>query len=67
MTVMANSLGLGFEHLAEKEDLPRITKAILSLLGISFKGAVYLIGMGVKVMAMMVIWLTKKAMAEKEA
>ena len=67
VTIMANSLGLGFEHLAEKEDLPRITKAILSLLGISFKGAVYLMGMGVKVMATIVIWITKKAMAEKEA
>jgi hypothetical protein len=67
VTIMANSLGLGFEHLAEKEDLPRITKAILSLLGISFKGAVYLMGMGVKIMAMLVIWITKKAMAEKES
>jgi hypothetical protein len=67
VTIMANSLGLGFEHLAEKEDLPRITKAILSLLGISFKGAVYLIGMGVKFMATLVIWITKKAMAEKDA
>ena len=59
-------MGLGFEHLAEKEDLPRITKAILSLLGISFKGAVYLMGFGVKVMATLVIWLTKKAMTDKE-
>jgi hypothetical protein len=67
VTIMANSLGLGFEHLAEKDDLPRITKAILSLLGISFKGAVYLMGMGVKVLAQIVIWMTRKAMTEKEA
>ncbi|KIW08392.1 uncharacterized protein PV09_01304 [Verruconis gallopava] len=66
VTIMANSLGLGFEHIVEKEDLPRITKAILSLLGISFKGAVYLMGFGVKVMAMLVIWLTKKTMTDKD-
>jgi hypothetical protein len=64
VTLMANSLGLGFEHLAEKEDLPRITKAILTLLGISFKGAVYLVGFGVKVLAQMVIWITKIAMKD---
>jgi hypothetical protein len=61
VTIMANSLGLGFEHLADEQDLPRITKAILSLLGISFKGAVYLMGMGVKVMAAMVIGITRMA------
>jgi hypothetical protein len=64
VTLMANSLGLGFEHLADERELPRITKAILSLLGISFKGAVYLMGLGVKVMAAMVMYITRMAMKD---
>lgn len=61
VTLLANSLGLGFEHLADEDDLPKITKAILGLLGFSFKSAVYLLGMGVRVTAAMVIGITRMA------
>jgi hypothetical protein len=66
VTLLANSLGLGFEHLADEDDLPKITKAILGLLGFSFKSAVYLLGLGVKVTAAMVIGITKMASSTKD-
>jgi hypothetical protein len=59
-----SSLGMGIEHLADEEDLPRITKGVLSVLGFSFKSAVWLLAIGVKVTAGMVIGISKMATKE---
>jgi hypothetical protein len=58
------SLGMGIEHLADAEDLPRITKGVLSVLGFSFKTAVWMLAIGVKVTAGMVIGISKMATKE---
>jgi hypothetical protein len=55
------SMGLGLEHLIPDEDLPRFTKGILNVLGLSFKSAVWILGIGVRVMASMVIGLSRVA------
>lgn len=55
------SMGLGLEHLIPDEDLPRFTKGILNVLGLSFKSAVWILGIGVRVMASMVIGMSRIA------
>ncbi|QDS75507.1 hypothetical protein FKW77_004938 [Venturia effusa] len=55
------SIGLGLEHLIPDEDLPRFTKGILNVLGLSFKSAVWILGIGVRVMASMVIGMSRIA------
>jgi hypothetical protein len=55
------SMGLGLEHLIPDDDLPRFTKGILNMLGLTFKSTVWLLGIGVRVMASMVIGLSRVA------
>jgi hypothetical protein len=55
------SMGLGLEHLIPDDDLPRFTKGILNVLGLSFKSAVWVLGIGVRVMASMVIGMSRVA------
>ncbi|TID24878.1 Intron-binding protein aquarius [Venturia nashicola] len=55
------SMGLGLEHLIPDEELPRFTKGILNMLGLSFRSAVWILGVGVRVMAGMVIGMTRIA------
>src|SRR5262249_40287055 len=47
------------QHLADEDDLPRLTRGILSVLGLSFKTLVWLLGVGVKLTAHMVIGMSK--------
>jgi hypothetical protein len=49
----------GIQHLADEEDLPRLTRGILGVLGLSFKTLVWLLGVGVKLTAHMVIGMSK--------
>lgn len=49
----------GIQHLADEEDLPRLTRGILSVLGLSFKTLVWLLGVGVKLTAHMVVGMSK--------
>jgi len=49
----------GIQHLADAEDLPRLTRGILSVLGLSFKTLVWLLGVGVKLTAHMVVGMSK--------
>lgn len=49
----------GIQHLADEDDLPRLTKGILSVLGLSFKTAVWLMSVGVKIMAHMVVGMSR--------
>lgn len=55
------SIGLGLEHLIPDEELPRFTKGILNMLGLSFKSAVWILGVGVRIMAGMVIGMSRIA------
>ncbi|KAF2431226.1 hypothetical protein EJ08DRAFT_696614 [Tothia fuscella] len=57
----AGKLGLGIDHLADKDDLPRLTKGVLSVLGFSFNTAIYLLALGFKVTASMVLGISKLA------
>lgn len=52
---------MGIEHLTDVNDLPRITRGILSVLGAGFKTALWLLEFGVRISAKMVIGLTKVA------
>jgi hypothetical protein len=52
---------MGIEHLADSEDLPRITRGILSVLGASFRTALWLLEFGVRISARMVIGLSRLA------
>jgi hypothetical protein len=52
---------MGIEHLTDVNDLPRITRGILSVLGLGFKTALWLLEFGVRISAKMVIGLTKFA------
>jgi hypothetical protein len=52
---------MGIEHLTDVNDLPRITRGILSVLGAGFKTALWLLEFGVRISAKMVIGLTKFA------
>lgn len=56
----ANAI-MGIEHLTDVDDLPRITRGVLSVLGLSFKTALWLLEFGVKISAKMVIGLSKFA------
>jgi len=49
----------GIQHLTDVEDLPRLTRGILSVLGLSFKTAVWIMGIGVRLMAHMVVGVSK--------
>jgi len=50
---------VGIQHLADEDDLPRLTRGILNVLGLSFKTLVWLLGVGVKLTAHMVIGMSK--------
>jgi hypothetical protein len=52
---------MGIEHLADSDDLPRITRGILSVLGAGFKTALWLLEFGVRISARMVIGLSRLA------
>jgi hypothetical protein len=52
---------MGIEHLTSVEDLPRITRGILSVLGAGFKTALWLLEFGLRVSAKMVIGLSRLA------
>ncbi|KAF2673375.1 hypothetical protein BT63DRAFT_421530 [Microthyrium microscopicum] len=56
----ANAI-MGIEHLTDMDDLPRITRGILSVLGAGFKTALWLLEFGVRISAKMVIGLSKFA------
>jgi len=56
----ANAI-MGIEHLTDMDDLPRITRGILSVLGMGFKSALWLLEFGVRISAKMVIGLSKFA------
>lgn len=49
----------GIQHLADEDDLPRLTRGILSVLGLSFKTAVWIMSVGVKLMAHMVVGMSR--------
>ena len=49
----------GIQHLADADDLPRLTRGILSALGLSFKTAVWIMSIGVKLMAHMVVGVSR--------
>jgi hypothetical protein len=55
---------MGIEHLADSEDLPRITRGVLSVLGAGFKTALWVLEFGVRISARMVIGLTRLAVKE---
>jgi hypothetical protein len=50
---------IGIEHLATAEDLPRMTRGILRILGTGFKTAVWLLEFGLRISARMVIALSR--------
>jgi hypothetical protein len=52
---------MGIEHLADSDELPRITRGILSILGVSFKTALWLLEFGVRISARMIIGLSRIA------
>ena len=56
----ANAI-MGVEHLTDVDDLPRITRGILSVLGAGFKTALWLLEFGVRISAKMVIGLSRFA------
>lgn len=51
----------GIEHLVRQEDLPRITRGLLGVLGAGFRMAVWVLEIGVRITASMVIGLSKLA------
>jgi hypothetical protein len=55
---------MGIEHLTNAEDLPRITRGVLGILGAGFKTAIWLLEFGVKISARMVIGLSRLATKE---